>query len=123
MVKSLILIFTSVGLAVAGQLLLKVGMNRVDSHLTLNLNSFFTFFLSALTNSQVLLGLFLYFCSAIVWLIVLSRVELSFAYPLLGLSYVLVVLASKFILKEEVMPLRWVGSVIIFLGVFLVSRS
>jgi len=123
MVKSLILIFTSVSLAVAGQLLLKLGINRLDNHLTLNVSSVFNFFLAALTNLQVLLGLFLYFCSAVVWLIVLSRVELSFAYPLLGLSYVLVVFASKFILKEEVVPLRWVGTVVIFLGVYLVSRS
>lgn len=123
MFKSLLLIFTSVALAVAGQLFLKLGMNRLGNHLTADLNSLVNFFLSALTNAQVLLGLFLYFCSAAVWLIVLSRVELSFAYPLLGLSYILVLFASKFVLKEEVAPLRWLGTVVIFLGVYLVSRS
>lgn len=123
MFKSLLLIFTSVSLAVAGQLFLKLGMNKLGSHLSLDLNSFFTFFVAAFTNVQVLAGLTLYLGSAVVWLIVLSRVELSFAYPLLGFSYVLVLLASKFILKEEVVPLRWVGAFIIFLGVFLVSRS
>ena len=72
---------------------------------------------------MVLTGLFLYLISAAIWLIVLSTVDLSFAYPFLGFTYVMVLVLSKFILKEDVNPIRWIGALIITAGVVIISRG
>ena len=54
-------------------------------------------------------GLLLFGISAIVWLVVLSRASLSFAYPFASLTYVLILLFDQFVLKDEVPALRWGG--------------
>lgn len=121
--KSITLILISVGIAVGGQILLKVGMNRIGA-LDLNgLGSLTRLFLEVVKSPTVLLGLFLYVISAALWLIVLSTVDLSFAYPFIGLTYVFVLILSKFILKEDVNPIRWAGAAIITIGVFVLSRG
>jgi drug/metabolite transporter (DMT)-like permease len=68
-------------------------------------------------------GLFLFGLSALVWLVVLSRASLSFAYPFAALTYVLILLFDLFILDETVPPLRWAGVALIVGGIFLVSRT
>ena len=54
-------------------------------------------------------GLLLFGVSALVWLVVLSRASLSFAYPFASLTYVLILLFDHFVLDEQVPPLRWGG--------------
>lgn len=68
-------------------------------------------------------GFFLYGLSAICWLWVLSRVPLSFAYPVLALSFPLVVALSAFLFAESISPLRWGGVGVIVLGVSLMART
>ena len=58
-----------------------------------------------------------------VWLAVLSRTSLSFAYPFASLSYVLILLADKFVLDETIPGLRWVGVFFIMLGIVLVAQT
>ncbi|MOA62691.1 putative 4-amino-4-deoxy-L-arabinose-phosphoundecaprenol flippase subunit ArnE [compost metagenome] len=57
------------------------------------------------------------------WIIVLTRVQLSWAYPMLALNQVLILLIGWGLLKEPVSPLRWGGVLLIITGVVLVSRS
>lgn len=123
MAKSLVLIFTSIALAVTGQLLLKSGMAEVGRIGAGDLAYYRVMFTKAALEPRVVIGLTLYVISAVFWLVVLSRVDLSFAYPFAGLGYVVVVLVSWLALNETVGPLRWVGSVLICLGVILISRS
>ena len=61
--------------------------------------------------------------SALVWLVVLSRASLSFAYPFAALTYVLILLFDTLALDEQVPALRWGGVAFIALGIFLVSRT
>jgi drug/metabolite transporter (DMT)-like permease len=68
-------------------------------------------------------GLALFGLSALVWLGVLSRTSLSFAYPFAALTYVLILLFDRFVLDEVVPPLRWAGVAFIAAGIFLVSRT
>jgi drug/metabolite transporter (DMT)-like permease len=57
-------------------------------------------------------------------MIVLSRVNLSFAYPMIALTYVLVPLAAWLFLNEPAIPpIRWVGMCVIIVGVVLVAQS
>ena len=108
-----VLIFIPIILAAAGQLILKIGMNRLPSF---NLIKVFT-------HPAVLLGLFFYGASLILWLMVLSKEKLSFVYPLVAFSYVVTVILSKVILKEPVPTLRWVGLFVIITGILIIAKT
>jgi len=81
--KSLLLIFVRVILGVLGQLSMKQGMLEVG-YVPLELAKFGSSFSRIITTPFVLLGLFLYVVSTMFWLVVLSRVELSYAYPMIS---------------------------------------
>jgi drug/metabolite transporter (DMT)-like permease len=68
-------------------------------------------------------GLILYALSALCWLWVLSRVQLSYAYPVLSLSFPIVVGLSAILFSEAISPLRWIGVVTIVIGVSLIART
>ena len=68
-------------------------------------------------------ALVFYGLSAVSWLWVLARAQLSFAYPVLALSFPLVVAASSVIYGEPVSLLHWAGVAVIFLGVSLLART
>lgn len=123
MYKSILLILLSIIIAVTGQVCLKVGMNQISKLSSVNFGSLMVFLKKIVGSPLVVLGLFLYGLSALVWLVVLSRVDLSFAYPMIGLSYVLVLVISSLFLKEQVGLIRWLGAAIIILGVILISRT
>ena len=116
------LILFSVLLAAGAQLTLKHGMNQVADNtgaLKLTADSI----KDVVTTPAVWGGLFLFGLSAIVWLAVLSRTSLSFAYPFASLTYVLILLAGRFVLHEEIPLLRWVGVFFIVTGIVLVAQT
>ena len=116
------LILFSVLLAAGAQLTLKHGMNQVaDSTGALSFTS--DSVKDVLTTPAVWGGLFLFGLSAIVWLAVLSRTSLSFAYPFASLTYVLILLADRFVLNETVPALRWAGVFCIMVGIVLVAQT
>lgn len=79
--------------------------------------------LAAATNPFVIAGGILYALSFALWLIVLTRADLSYAYPLLSMGYVLIVLLSRVVFHEAVTPVRFLGTLVICVGVFLISRT
>ncbi|MCD4669472.1 MAG: EamA family transporter [Actinomycetia bacterium] len=121
--SSVLLILLSISIAVGGQLLLKIGIDRIGISDFSGMRSIADLFAGVVKSPFVLTGLFLYFISAAIWLIVLSTVDLSFAYPFIGFTYVMVLVLSKFILKEDVNPIRWIGALIITAGVVVISRG
>ncbi len=121
--SSILLILLSISIAVGGQLLLKVGINRIGIVNFGSLSALKLFFSGVIKSPMIITGLFLYVVSAAIWLIVLSVADLSFAYPFLGFTYVMVLVLSKFILKEDVNPIRWIGTGIITIGVIVLSRG
>jgi multidrug transporter EmrE-like cation transporter len=123
LIKSILLILISISIAVGGQILLKIGMNRIGNINVNSMSSLGHLFLGVVKSPIVLVGLFMYVISAAIWLIVISAVDLSFAYPFIGLTYVLILIVSKFILKESVNPIRWAGAAIITIGVVVISRG
>lgn len=88
-----------------------------------NFSELAPFFLKAFTNTYVISAVCLTILTALVWLLAMSRAQLSFIYPFMALTYVLVALFSLLLFKEDVTPLRWLGIIVICVGVFLVSRS
>ena len=119
--KDMFLIVFSVLVSSVGQLLLKHGMTKVGR--VSSLASAPSMLFSALTNSIVLAGLTVFGFSALLWLIVLSRVKLNVAYPMVSLGYVAVIFFSWLILKESVRPITLAGCLVIVFGVFLISRG
>jgi drug/metabolite transporter (DMT)-like permease len=116
------LILFSVLLAAGAQLTLKHGMNQVaDSSGALKVSA--ASLKDVVTTPAVWGGLLLFGLSAMVWLAVLSRTSLSFAYPFASLTYVLILLADKFVLNETIPALRWAGVFCIMVGIVLVAQT
>lgn len=112
-----LLVIFSVGMGVAGQLLMKQGML---AHPELRLQ--FGALISALTQPYVLLGFACYGVASLSWLFVLSRVPLSVAYPMLSLGYAAIALLSWHYFGETLTTTKLLGIGAIFLGVVLLSR-
>jgi multidrug transporter EmrE-like cation transporter len=121
MLKSLVLLLIGVLLGIVGQLSLKAGMKAVT--LTAGGNGVVGLLTAAALNPNVILGVACYGLSMVFWLLVISKLDLSLAYPMLGISYIGVVFASWWFLGEAISPMRWGGTLIICLGVYLVARS
>lgn len=105
-----------------GQILLKKGMSSMGP-LTLSVNQALPLLWKMATNPYVFLGLGIYVMGTVFWLTALSRVDLSYAYPFASISYVIMLLASWLLFDENISLLRLAGSVVIILGVILISRS
>ena len=114
--KTIALILLSVALGVTGQIFLKQGVSADGPITGLNRALLTTIF-----RPLVLLGLFCYGLSSISWLVVLSRTELSFAYPMIALGYVLVFLLSWWLFDDKVTWVRVAGLFLICFGVVLVA--
>ena len=117
------MLVVSIAFAVAGQLTLKSAMTQVGRIGRDQVRVPVETVVRAAKEPRLWLGLTLFGISAVFWLVVLSRVPLSVAYPLVGLSYVLVVLLSKVLLHEQVPVMRWVGVAVIAAGIVLVGIS
>lgn len=118
----LVLILVDVILNVTGQLSLKYGMSKMGNF-ALSLSTLPPVFLRAATNLYVLFGLVCYGLGFMVWLIVLSKSEVSYAYPLISLGYVFTAILARAMFGEAVGVTRMAGIMITCLGVFLIARS
>src|SRR5690606_29088520 len=121
--KIVALILTSVSLSALAQLVLKFGMSGARVQQVLAGDSLAASLAAVATDGRVLLGLFLYGVGAILWLWVLARTDLSFAYPFVGLGFVLTMLFGFVFLGEPVGLAGVAGTVLIVGGVVLVSQS
>jgi len=75
------------------------------------------------SNPFVILGLLMYGFSAAIWLLVLARVEVTMAYPFVGLGFILTAILGFLILKEPLSSVRIMGTLLIAIGVVMVSKS
>ena len=112
----------SIALSVAAQFSLKAGMSGEDVRTLLAQPLTVRSALSVLANSYVIGGFFLYGLGALVWLAVLSKWDVSKAYPLVGLGFAATV-ALGWILGEHVTVARAAGVALICTGVFMVGQS
>lgn len=111
--------FLSVSLSAVGQLFMKIGMTAPAGASLSSPPSFS----ASILNPYVIAGFAAYGVGAILWLKVLSRMELSVAYPLVSIGFVLVVLLSWVVLKEQVSIARIFGVALIMTGVTVVGYS
>lgn len=123
LVGSLLLILVSIVFAVSGQLTLKSAMNNVPAIGARQLKSPGATITRVARQPRLWVGLFLFGISAIFWLVVLSRLPLSLAYPFVGVTYIIVVFWSRFVLGENVSGVRWLGVALIAIGIAIVGLS
>jgi drug/metabolite transporter (DMT)-like permease len=116
------LILLDVALNVIGQLSLKFGMSKVGNF-SLSLPSLTSVFSRVAVNPFIILGVFCYGMGFLIWLVVLSKAEVSYAYPMISLGYVFTALLAWQLLGEHVTAVRIVGIFITVLGVVIIARS
>jgi drug/metabolite transporter (DMT)-like permease len=122
---SFVLIIISVILAVSGQICLRRGMQEIKDRTGMGAGELMkkplTFIKEIATSWLVILGLVLFMCSALFWLIVLTDVPLGVAYPFVSVQYVIVMLYDKFAESREIIALNWVGVAAIVVGIILIN--
>jgi multidrug transporter EmrE-like cation transporter len=119
---ALALLMTGVLLNAAAQLLLKAGTN-VLGVITLTRADWTDTLARMATQPHFLLGAGCYALSLVVWIVGLSRVPVSVAYPLLSVGYIVNAIAAHYLFDEAVTLQRWLGIGFIVVGVWLVARS
>jgi multidrug transporter EmrE-like cation transporter len=122
MAKYIPLILTGVLLNAFAQLLLKKGMISIG-YFEIQFEFLLPMVRKVATNLYILLGLGSYVVSVAIWLLVLARVEVSYAYPFLSVGYVLVTVMGYYVFQENLSWMRATGIAIIIVGVILLSRS
>jgi multidrug transporter EmrE-like cation transporter len=116
------LVLTGVLLNAAAQLLLKAGTNRVGEF-SFALDNVVPVGARLASSPFILGGLACYVVSVVVWILALSRVPVSIAYPMLSIGYVVNALAAWMLFGESLTVQKLVGIGFIVIGVFLVARS
>lgn len=115
-------IFTGICLNAIAQLLLKAGTNAVGA-IHLNAHNWFATGIKLATQLPIIGGLSCYVLSVVVWIIGLSRVDVTVAYPMLSLGYILNALGAWYFLGETISLQRMLAIGVILLGVALIARS
>jgi multidrug transporter EmrE-like cation transporter len=106
----------------AAQLLLKAGTNRVGEF-AYSLDNLVPIGTKLATSAPILAGLACYVVSLVVWILALSRVPVSIAYPMLSVGYVVNAIAAWMLFGESLTAQKLVGIGFIVVGVWLVARS
>jgi multidrug transporter EmrE-like cation transporter len=116
------LVLFGVLLNAAAQLLLKAGTNSIG-HFAFDKTNILPVGWQLATEPHILGGLTCYVVSVVVWIMALSRVEVSIAYPMLSIGYVVNAAAAYYLFGEAITPMRLLGIGIIIIGVYIVARS
>ncbi|MEW5945223.1 MAG: SMR family transporter [bacterium] len=112
----------SIILGFCGQILLKTGILRIGG-VNFARGGAVRQLLSVLTSPHIVGGVSCFAASMIFYLAAISGIDISMAYPMVSVNFVLVVLFSRIFFREKVNALRWCGVSLIVAGVFLISRS
>ena len=116
------LLMTGVLLNAAAQLFLKAGTNRVGEF-AFTLDNLVPIGSKLIANPPILAGLTCYVVSVVVWILALSRVPVSVAYPMLSIGYIVNAFAAWMLFGESLTAQKLVGIGFIVVGVYLVARS
>ena len=119
---SFALILTGVLLNAAAQLLLKAGTNAVG-HFEFHLDNVLPVGMKLAFEPHILGGLTCYVISVVVWIMALSRVPVSVAYPMLSIGYVVNAFVAYFWFGEALAGQKLLGIGFIVIGVWLVAKS
>lgn len=116
------IVLIGVLLNAAAQLMLKAGANHIGA-VELQVQSVALAAREAALSGPIIGGLACYVVSVAFWIIALTRVDVSLAYPMLSIGYVVNAIAAYALFGEALTPLRIAGILVIVLGVFLLAGS
>jgi len=121
MLKYKILLIIGVLIGTAGQLFMKHGVNALGG-----LGVFpdkFSMLVGVFTSPYIIAGLFFTGIGMLMWITVISNLELSFAYPFMSISYIIILFFGWILFSEDVNALRIAGIAFIVCGVVVISRT
>lgn len=99
-----------------GQILFKLGSSGKTLNGLLDV-------IKLLFSPVILLALSLYGATTLLWMYILNKVPMSFAYPIQALAFPVVLMISIYVFNESVSATKWIGISIILLGVFISTRG
>ena len=123
LIKIFLVLAVALLLEATGLVCLRKGMMQVGEISTFNLKALFAIFLLVVTNKMVILGVFFSAIYFGLFLTLLSWGELSLILPLTALGYLVSGSFARYFLMEQVSLLRWVGTLLIVVGVVLITKS
>ena len=102
---------------VSGEFILKINVDNINLGLTMDSLLFL------IASPSILFGVGLILVSACLWIVGMSKFQLSFMYPFLSINYVAVVVGSEVILNENVQLNRYFSVLLIIIGLLFISKS
>ena len=123
MLKLLLILLVGLVFESTGVVLLKKGMEQIGEIHGYTAAEMFRVFKAGVTNPQILLGVFFEALFFACLLILMSKSDISFLWPLTALSFVFATLAAIWFLGEKVSPMRWIGVILIMIGAAFISYS
>lgn len=118
---TILILVLAIGLATTGQLLLKAGMGEIGEISSIGGDDLVSLVGRVVTTWQTVVGLLCFGASSLFWLVVLSRLPLSTAYPFVAMSYLIILGFSVMVLHERPPLLTWAGASLIMCGIVLVG--
>lgn len=112
--NAVLLVLLNSILLVTGQMLWKIGLKDIEINSVANA-------ISAIFNKYVFSGLVIYMIATLYWFYILKRFDLTKVYPLQSMSYIITLFIGIFFLNENVSRNTIIGTIIIFIGVFVIS--
>ena len=129
-VSVFLMVVLSVGLSALAQISLKAGMAAVTAARAMSgidadasAAGPLTALGSAFTQPYVLLGLGLYGLGAMVWMLVLAKLDVSVAYPFVALGFIVVMVLGAFVFGEPITSAKLLGTALVGVGVWLIARG
>ena len=123
MLKLLLILLVGLTFESTGVVLLKKGMTQIGDMNGITVVEIFRVCKSGATNPQILLGVFFEALFFVCLLILMSKSDISFLWPLTGLSFVFATFAAIWFLGESVSVVRWIGVALIVAGAAFISYS
>lgn len=118
-----LLAISSILLSSIAQITLKLGMSQPSVLQVMGQSALIPLFKVISTNIYVITGLALYFSSAAVWLFVLAKVDVSIAYPFVGIGFIITMLLAYMINGEPLTVMKVAGTIMITTGILLISKA
>ncbi|RTR36415.1 hypothetical protein EKG37_02340 [Robertmurraya yapensis] len=112
-----LLIILNICFLVFGQTAWKLGLENLQLQ-----GSVFQKFFQIIFSPLIIMGFVLYALATVIWMYLLSKLPLSFLYPLQSLAYVLALIISFYLFKENIPITRWIGTGVILIGVYLIVK-
>jgi drug/metabolite transporter (DMT)-like permease len=122
-VKTVIVVTLAALSAAVGETLLSYGMKKNGAMNITDPSQWFSLIFSVVSNPYITAGVVFLAIFFFLYLAALSWADLSFVLPLTAVSYIFAALLARFVLREEVSVFRWIGTVVIMIGITLIALN